>query len=719
MKHLLFILSLCLFCRAFAQITLLNPGVTVDWYPDETCCTEDGNAALRTRAVGDNGETSFGIAVESLSRFDFKWSTSSEASYDKLTVFVDGVSCGELSGEYNRSFSDVSLSLPDTSRHEIVWTFSRDAFSGLGENCGWIWFDGLEELLESQNFEPEPNGDAKTCIFRFDVPWHLDREVRHEGGYAIRSRAMPEGGSNRFGIELPENRTTFTCWVKFSDCTIANSLTIDGPNGWQMLYAAEDTVAEWQEVSFTFDPGSRQNVSWTYEVEPHEELLSGDVCVWVRFAELDGYVVGRTASPVEVICDESGKETIREILEADRGVAVTTEDEYPWEVDSTTGDGDSVSLRSARGLQSGETSAISFTVIGEGELSLRWKGGTAGSFSYRVDTGEEISPAGSEEWTDLTFTLNGDKRHIATLTYSAARYEASPEDGAWVDSLRWSAPRGWDDPDEVKTPVVVSGTTVLDLRPSPRVLTDATALTRINCDPAWAAAETAVLSVNGVETAQFDSADTHSWQPGDWGRFNLQLLFRDASGEPVGDPLHVAYLVTPDFFPELEETTPAEEVAAVLREHADAKLAANITDVKLYAAYRNWVDGKGIDREAVRESLQAWLSYALDSVALISAAPEEGDLAIESLDPAGDAGRVDFTLKVKDVSVGPDALEENIRKVFGVEGATSLEDKTFSGENVEVKVAQPEAGKVRFTVIPKEDAAGEPPARFFFKVKMK
>ena len=54
-------------------------------------------------------------------------------------------------------------------------------------------------------------------------------------------------------------------------------------------------------------------------------------------------------------------------------------------------------------------------------------------------------------------------------------------------------------------------------------------------------------------------------------------------------------------------------------------------------------------------------------------------------------------------------------KVFGVEGAGSLDESEFKEENVDVAFGEPEGGKVKVKATPKDPAAKQ----FFMRVKMK
>ena len=186
---------------------------------------------------------------------------------------------------------------------------------------------------------------------------------------------------------------------------------------------------------------------------------------------------------------------------------------------------------------------------------------------------------------------------------------------------------------------------------------------------------------------------------------------------------NIVWTPMPDPIPELSTTATASEVATALEGSVDAKLAANITDAAEYAAYRAWALGlEGVAAQEVKASPNAWLSYALNTAALIAAAPKEGDIVIDTFEGAATDGAFEFTVKIDGIAVGDNALEANIRKVFDIEGAEKLVSggAGFSPDNVEVNAAAPQDGNVKFTVMPNGGGEGaRRPASFFFRVKMK
>ncbi|MBR3822977.1 MAG: leucine-rich repeat protein [Kiritimatiellae bacterium] len=204
------------------------------------------------------------------------------------------------------------------------------------------------------------------------------------------------------------------------------------------------------------------------------------------------------------------------------------------------------------------------------------------------------------------------------------------------------------------------------------------------------------------------------------GEHTLRWVYQkdssDKSGEDCAWLDEVVWTPAPDPIPELPSTATAEQVAAALSGSADAKLVANITDAAEYAAYRAWALGlEVVTAQEVKDSAYAWLSYALDTDALIAAAPKEGDLTIGGFTQGSSAGVFDLSVSISGITVGDNATAANLKKVFGVEGAGSLDESEFKEANVDIEFGKPEGGKVKIKATPKDPTAKQ----FFMRVRMK
>ena len=168
-----------------------------------------------------------------------------------------------------------------------------------------------------------------------------------------------------------------------------------------------------------------------------------------------------------------------------------------------------------------------------------------------------------------------------------------------------------------------------------------------------------------------------------------------------------------EIIPELSGTADGEQVKSALSGSVDLSLAENITDAATYNAYREWA--LKIGAAEVKASPFAWVSFATDSAALLATMPTDDDLKVEEFKPSPTAGSFDFTVGVKDVTIGDKASEDNLKKLFGLEGAESLDSAAFSFEKVALDFKEPQDGKLKFTATPAVDNAKS----FFMKAKVK
>ncbi|MBQ3340765.1 MAG: leucine-rich repeat protein [Kiritimatiellae bacterium] len=167
----------------------------------------------------------------------------------------------------------------------------------------------------------------------------------------------------------------------------------------------------------------------------------------------------------------------------------------------------------------------------------------------------------------------------------------------------------------------------------------------------------------------------------------------------------------PDPLPRVDADS---EVDEALEGSADANLAANITSKTEYNAYRAWVNRKGFAHQTVKVAPKSWLSYALDASVLIDKQFRKGDLSIDMFAPYA-AGGFLFELGLNGVDIGDEATAANLAKVFGVEGATSLDGNDFSSDNVSFSFGAPNDGKATIVAEPKDGNAES----FFLRATMR
>ena len=178
----------------------------------------------------------------------------------------------------------------------------------------------------------------------------------------------------------------------------------------------------------------------------------------------------------------------------------------------------------------------------------------------------------------------------------------------------------------------------------------------------------------------------------------------------------------------LPEITGAGEIRAVLARAGDeVRLRKGLTTVAEYEAFRAWADQNNLNHQTVKDSVHAWVSFALGANQLFLNEPEikfEGLSAAPSAalpgggEVGGGQGAIHHTMtifvKVKD---GGETVVVNAEKVAAMlEATTDLTDWNGTAKVVPVvhDIVRNEHGVMTFTVTPPSS-----PSALFLRVRVK
>ena len=662
---------------------------------------------MATPYLEDGQESWMSYTVEGVESFSFQYIVSSEENSDFLVVSVDDTEIVSFSGE--RWWETYEIQLPDTGRHVIKWAYRKDTNGNSAWNDqAYIWFEGIEKIML--------DGYSMNLVY----PWVKDSEVTYSGD-SLRTGEIPDNETTSFSVIVPNGKQTFSYALKVSSEEGHDFLRIYVND--QLVNSISGEI-DWSWSWLFVNPGDA--IRFEYAKDDNGKA-SGSDCGWVWFEGIENFIPVMHLFPDDDTATVEASQTIkfdlntgrdaqRAILDGDDGVSFTSGEFPAWVYDENEG-----AMRSAEIARNSE-SWMSAAVVGKGTFSFRWKSSGETLYCY-VD--EELKEVlyGESDWMQVDLALEDDARHEIKWIYLRGDYASSEMTYGWVDEIVWNAPEGWDDPDEPIIPGLYTTFVALDTRQSPRVLDTTNFCERITYDPAWRNAASVVLSVNASEAVKSTESGAFEWKSEKEGLFGMKLEFLDSVGAAIGEPLTASFKIVLDPLPALGENAAAEDVASILGGVADGKLKANVVEAAEYANFRAWLQAKGINHNDVTKSLFAWLSYALDTAGLIAAEPKEGDLAIDGFGNGAADGKFEIMASVDGVSVGDGASDANLRKVFDIEGTSAImranrAEDGFSADNVEVTVAEPSGGKVKFTVTPKVEG-GKTPGSFFFKVKMK
>lgn len=397
MKNFLFILGIAFSMWGCAEIVFPNE---TDWQFDVDCQYE-GVAALRSAVIDDSGSTQFSITVEGVESFCFAWKIDSEANFDTLTCWVDGSYClGPISGDQDWEIQELSL---DSGQHTISWEYAKDGSASSGEDCAWIWFDGIEGAMGGQADPEDPIEER--------LPWTSDRTwefwTSNTGPFddgcmcLVSPGDLAQGESSSLSLPVV-GRRLFEFWWFSSSGSDANRMTvaIDG-------VVQTDTVkgysAPWAKKVLELPDIGEHVITWTYET--NEDTNWGDVgFLWF--------------------------EQLREIAVRN----CETSPFLPWETGTGWFDG---SLMSPRIDDKGGSSYISFPIQGEAgeEFSCQYKVSSEDGQDFLnvyFDGVLQEQHCGEQEGY-CSFRVSDSRRHIVRFEYCKDENGLSGgEDRAWI-----------------------------------------------------------------------------------------------------------------------------------------------------------------------------------------------------------------------------------------------------------------------------------------------
>ena len=393
---LLALLMCCLYSVSAAPVFIQDN--STPWSLDSNVTYNDV-ATLRTGAISDDGTTSVTLTFKNVSTVEFYVRASSEGGCDFLTVSFDG-STEYYSGEtewwgcWNFGWE---------GEHTVTLTYSKDGSVSSGDDCCWIWFEGVDSI--------DLGGDSeKDWDMSKDNPWVCDPWTTEENSEWKR---IPYMMAPPYGHDLYDGQE---CWMSYA---------VEGIESFSFKYRVSSeensdflvvTVDGTEIVSFSGETGcqsyeiqlpdtGRHIIRWSYRKD-FNWGSGGEDRAWVWFdgiekIMLDGYYMNMV---------------------------------YPWEVDYSEGCWEGNALMSGE-LPEGAATSFSKTITGSEEFTFRWKTSSEeGSDYLRYYVNGELKGelSGMTDWNYETISCNaGDE-----VTWEYSKDENGVTDGqdcGWVD----------------------------------------------------------------------------------------------------------------------------------------------------------------------------------------------------------------------------------------------------------------------------------------------
>lgn len=104
------------------------------WF-GQSSVSQDGVDAAQSGQITDNQASHLTLHVSGLSGISFYWKISSEAGWDYLRFFIDGVEQTQITGEVDWQPKAFPLS---SGAHTLTWSYTKDDIYSSGSDAGWV-----------------------------------------------------------------------------------------------------------------------------------------------------------------------------------------------------------------------------------------------------------------------------------------------------------------------------------------------------------------------------------------------------------------------------------------------------------------------------------------------------------------------------------------------------------------------------------------------------
>ena len=420
--------------------------------------SHDGEGAMRSGAVGNSGESWIETTVNGPVRLSFWWKASSEEYdgevFDYAYLSLDGEPQGTLT-DYQlqgvaiggkTGWTNVVFDITEPGEHTVRWTYKKDEVdeSDVGEDCVWLDEISLDPLATVSFSLGGGEGTVPAPIHAFT---RTEIVLPTTAGFDKAKYTFVgwNDGAGTYGAGtvyvVTNTNVAFTAvWRAntLSAPVIASADVADGG----ILQGGAATVSITAEagakIRYTLDGTVPTVASVSYDGPFTVDGLSVQIrAIAVRDNDFDSPVAGfsftRTPSDLADCLNASG-------------MSVTTDVATAWTGVTGAAAHDGVAALRSGAIGDGESSAVTMTVIGSGEISFWWKSSSEISrnrkydyVSFLVDGEERSWLGGDKDWTNEVFSVTGDGAHTLQWVYQKNdNGQTQGEDCAWLDEVTWT-----------------------------------------------------------------------------------------------------------------------------------------------------------------------------------------------------------------------------------------------------------------------------------------
>jgi hypothetical protein len=374
--------------------------------------------AAQSGGISHNQESWMQTLVSGTGTFSFYWKVSSEAGYDFLEFYIDGVLQDRISG--SEGWQKMTYAITAPGLHTLEWRYIKDNNVSEGDDSGWIdlveWSGSTEPPAESplsQALDTSLNLTTDS-----EASWFYQTDISYFDGDAAQSGAVLDNQESWMQT-LVSGTGTFSFYWKVSseagfDCL---EFYIDG-----VLMDRISGTEEWHQMTYTITESGSHTLRWRY-VKDYSITAGGD-CGWVD------RVVWSVGTP-----------SVGPLSQAlDTSLSLTTDGNASWfsQTDISYFDDDAAQ---SGAVSHNQESWMQTLVSGTGTFSFYWKVSSEAGFDcleFYIDDILQDRISGIQDWHKMMYTITGSGLHTLEWRYMKDYSESAGKDAGWIDLVEWS-----------------------------------------------------------------------------------------------------------------------------------------------------------------------------------------------------------------------------------------------------------------------------------------
>jgi hypothetical protein len=400
------------------SLSLTTDGDT-EWFSQTDMALFDGDAA-QSGAILDNQESLMHTTINGEGTLSFYWKVSSEAGFDFLEFYLDGVLQDRISG--SADWQQMIYTITGSGLHMLDWRYVKDKSVNFGSDSGWV--DQLEWSGEIQPPSGGPLSEAMDTNLSFttagEADWFSQSFMSFFDGDAAQSGDV-EDSQESLMQTIVSGTGTFSFYWKVSSEADYDFLEfyIDG-----VLQDKISGAQNWHQMIYTItEPGSH-SLEWRYVKD--FSVSEGDDSSWVDQVEWSGLGQPPSGGPLSEALDTN----LSFITGGDR--------EWFSQTVMSFFDGDAAQ---SGVISDNQDSLLQTAIDGVGRLSFYWKVSSEAGYDFLefyIDGSLQDRISGTQDWQQLIYTVNEPGSHTLEWRYVKDWSESLGDDSGWVDRVEWT-----------------------------------------------------------------------------------------------------------------------------------------------------------------------------------------------------------------------------------------------------------------------------------------